>query len=254
MEDQFLLLFEKMKNEIQNQTIELKDSITNNIMERLDEKLQPIITENKNLKIKVENLEKEIEALKRGKKQNNLIMFGVNEDERSTKELIQKIINILKIDLDIQFQEHEINKIYRLGREKSSGKPRPILLSFVSEWKKNEVMKKKKNLKNVYITEDYTKEVLEKRKMLQAQLKEEREKGNVAYIKFDKLVVKGKPNNINNEKRKREISTSPQSNAQPKKQQTLMPPINNKPNAFDVMRIRANSLSSLSTKTTGNKE
>lgn len=254
MEDQFQLLFEKMKNEIQNQTIELKDSITNNIMERLDEKLQPIIIENKNLKIKVENLEKEIETLKRGKKQNNLIIFGVNEDERSTQELIQNIINIFKTDLDIQFQEHEINNIYRLGKEKSSGKPRPILFSFVSEWKKNEVMKKKKSLKNVYVTEDYTKEVLEKRKTLQAQLKVEREKGNVAYLKFDKLVVKGKPNNTNNEKRKREISTSPQNNAQPRKQQTLMPTINNRPNAFDVMRNRANSLSSLYTKTTGDKE
>ncbi|CAB3259882.1 unnamed protein product [Arctia plantaginis] len=175
-------------------------------MERLDEKLQPIITANKNLKIKVENLEKEVETLKRGKKQSNLIMFGVNEGERSTHELI--IINIFKTDLDIQFQEHEINKIYRLGKEKSSGKPRPILFSFVSEWKKNKVMEKKKNLKNVYVTEDYTKEVLEKRKTLQAQLKEEREKGNIAYLKFDKLIVKGKTNNTNNEKRKREISTS----------------------------------------------
>lgn len=239
---------------MQNQTIELKDSITNNIMERLDEKLQHIITENKNLKIKVGNLEKEIESLKRGQKKNNLIMFGVNEGERSTQELIQIIINIFKTDLNIQFQEQEIKKIYRLGKEKSSESPRPILFSFVSEWKKNEVMKKKKNLKNVYITEDYTKEVLEKRKALQAQLKEEREKGNIAYLKFDKLIVKGKNNNINNEKRKREISISPQNNAQPKKQQTLMTPINNRPNAFDVMRIRANSLTSLPTKTTSNKE
>ncbi|XP_045487104.1 uncharacterized protein LOC123689741 [Pieris rapae] len=254
MEDQFQLLFDKMKNEILNQTIELKDSITNNIMERLDEKLQPIITENRNLKIKVENLEKEVESLKRGKKQNNLIMFGVNEGERSTQELIQNTIHIFKTDLDIQLQEHEINKIYRLGRGKSSGKPRPILISFTSEWKKNEVMGKKKNFKNVYVTEDYTKEVIEKRKTLQAQLKEEREKGNIAYLKFDKLVVKGKNTNINKEKRKRETSSSPQNNAQPRKQQTLMPPINNRPNAFDVMRIRANSLSSLPAKTTTNKE
>uniref|UniRef100_A0A2A4K1M2 Endonuclease-reverse transcriptase n=1 Tax=Heliothis virescens TaxID=7102 RepID=A0A2A4K1M2_HELVI len=254
MEDQFHLLFEKMKNEMLNQTKELKESITNNILEILDEKLQPVITENKILKTKVENLEREIETLKREKKQNNLIMFGVNEDERSTQDLIQNIINIFKTDLDMQFQEHEINKIYRLGKAKSSGKPRPILLSFVSEWKKNEVMKKKKNLRNVYVTEDYTKEVLEKRKTLQAQLKEERERGNIAYLKFDKLVVKEKTNNTNNEKRKREISTSPQNNNQPKKQQTIMPPINNRPNAFDVMRIRANSLSSLPTKATSNKE
>ncbi|CAK1546536.1 unnamed protein product [Leptosia nina] len=99
-------------------------------------------------------------------------------------------------------------------------------------------MKVRKNLKDIYITEDYTKEVLEKRKLLQTRLKEERMKGNFAYLKYDKLVVK--ENNTTKEKRKREVSSSPQDNTTIKKQ--TWTPSQNRRNAFDVMRARANSL------------
>ena len=201
--------------------MELQTSITNNIMENLEEKLQPIIAENKTLKTKLEKLEIEVESLKRAKKQNNLIFFGIKEDEKSNLELIQKLKKKLKTDLSINLEDYEVNNIYRIGK-KLSDKARPTLVTFVNEWKKNEVMKLKKNLKDVYISEDYTKDVLEKRKMLQPQLMEERKKGNIAYLKFDKIITKGK-NNINNDKRKRETSTSPQYNTQPRKQQNLMP-------------------------------
>ncbi|VVD03389.1 unnamed protein product [Leptidea sinapis] len=75
---------------MQKQTTELTDSITKTIMERMDESLQPIIAENKILKIKLENLEKDIETLKRGNKQNNLIISGLKEGEKSTQDLIHK--------------------------------------------------------------------------------------------------------------------------------------------------------------------
>lgn len=98
----------------------------------------------------------------------------------------------------------------------------------------------------MYITEDYSKEVLEKRKALQAQLKEEWEKGNTAYLKYDKLIVK--ENNTSQEKRKRENSTSPpSSDNKPKKQQALSSIKTNRSNAFDIMRTRSNSFSSTAT-------
>lgn len=37
MEGQFQILFEKIKMEMQSQNAELKDSITNSIMEKMDE-------------------------------------------------------------------------------------------------------------------------------------------------------------------------------------------------------------------------
>ncbi|VVC97567.1 unnamed protein product [Leptidea sinapis] len=60
MENQFQILFDKMKFEMQKKTVELKESITNSIMEKMDEKLKPILAENTDLKIKLLNLEREL--------------------------------------------------------------------------------------------------------------------------------------------------------------------------------------------------
>lgn len=230
-----------MKIEMQKQTVELKESITNSIMEKMEEKLKSIIEENKDLKIKINKLENEIEYLKRDKKQNNIVIFGLKEGEESTSGLIQEAKKIFLRDIKINIEAFEINNIFRIGKRNPGVKPRPVLLSFVNAWKKNEVMKVRKDLKDIYITEDYTKEVLEKRKLLQNRLNEERTKGNIAYLKYDKLVVK--EINTNKEKRKREISSSPRDNTQAKKQ-TWTPSQNIRRNAFDVMRFRSNSLSS----------
>lgn len=232
---------------MQNQTAELKDSITKSIMDKMEEKLIPIVEENKNLKAKVEQLGKKMEYLKRGERNNNIIVFGLEEKEAYSYELIQKLKENLQNDLNMNLEDYEINKIYRIGnKNKDSSKPRPVLCSFINNWKKTEIIRNKKNLKNIYVTEDYSKEVLEKRRALQTELAEEREKGKIAYLKYDKLIVK--ENNVSQEKRKRETSSSPTSiNNQPKKQQTIASNKTKRTNAFDMMRSRSNSLSNVST-------
>ncbi|XP_022820328.1 uncharacterized protein LOC111352198 [Spodoptera litura] len=224
MDSQFQMLFEKMKIEMQNQTAELKESITKSIMDTMDEKLSPIIEENKKLKSEVEKLQKEIEHLRRGERSNNIMIFGLEELETSTGKLLNKMKGIFKNDLNITLEDNEINKIHRIGNKNNErNKPRPILCSFVTNWKKNEIMKNKKSLSKIYITEDYSKEVLEKRRALKTELDKERQKGNVAYLKHDKLIVK--ENYSSHEKRKRDVSASPSSSSsyqmQPRKQQTI---------------------------------
>ena len=68
MEEQFQLLFDKMKIEMQIQTNELKESITNNIFDRIDEKLTPMIEENEKLKQKICSFENEVEYKNRKEK------------------------------------------------------------------------------------------------------------------------------------------------------------------------------------------
>ncbi|KAF9407668.1 hypothetical protein HW555_012385 [Spodoptera exigua] len=241
-----------MKIEMQSQTTELKQSITKSIMDKIDEKLIPLVEENKNLKNKVEKLEKEVEVMKRAEKKNNIVVFGLEEKETSTLELLKEFKKHLNQDLNIKIEDYEINKIYRLGtKNRENNKPRPVLCSFVSNWRKNEIIKNKKSLIKINISEDYSKEVLEKRKALQAKLAEEKKKGNVAYLKYDKLVViEGK---INQDKRKREASTSPTAyhplspSNQHKKQQIIASIKANRTNVFDMMRNRSNSLSNIST-------
>ncbi|XP_028168219.1 uncharacterized protein LOC114358448 [Ostrinia furnacalis] len=244
METQFQLLFDKMKLEMQQQSVEITESITNNIMSRLEEKLIPIIEENKSLKLKIETQEKEIEYLKREKRNNNIIIFGVDETEKTTLELMDMLKKTFKNDINIDIEDNAINNLYRLGKKSIEGnKPRPVFCSFVNGWKKNEIMKNKKHLKKIYVTEDYPKEILAKRKALQAELIEERKKGKIAFLKYDKLVVK----ETINEKRKRETSSSLlSSDLQPKKQQATAS-LANRTNVFDVMRMRSNSLTNAPT-------
>ncbi|KAK9892995.1 hypothetical protein WA026_023209 [Henosepilachna vigintioctopunctata] len=119
MEGQFQLLFDKMKIEMQNQTAELKDSITKSIMANMDEKLLPIVEENKKLKIRVDTLQKEIESFKRAGRSNNIVVFGIEGKEKSTIELLRELKEKIKQDSNIDIVNNEVNKIHRIGRKRS---------------------------------------------------------------------------------------------------------------------------------------
>lgn len=60
MEEHFQLLIDKIKIEMQNQTIRL----ANTILEKMVEKLKSVLEEYKILKLKVVDLEKEVEKTK----------------------------------------------------------------------------------------------------------------------------------------------------------------------------------------------
>ncbi|CAH2101736.1 unnamed protein product [Euphydryas editha] len=231
--DNLQSFFDQMKIEMSKQT--------DDIMIRIDEKLTPFRQEMQELRAENEKLKEKIYSLEKHKRLNNLILYGVKETEKSTVDLIQIIKKKFKDELNITFEDRDVNTIYRIGKNNTeNGKERPILLTFVNLWKKNEIVANKRKLKNVYVSEDYPKEILDMRKKLQPKLEEERKKGNYAFINYDKLVIKqGKPGN---EKRKREPSTSPNVKEHPRKQQLAAK--TNRLNAFDIMRNRSNSLPS----------
>lgn len=233
------VLFDSLKVEMEKQTERIHDSVTKTMSDRMDEKLTSILDENKILKSKIETLEEKIVLLERENKKKNLILFGLEEKEKDQNDLIDIVKEKIKNDLQMTLEKSEINKIHRIGKKKE--KVRPILISFVNEWKKTEIIRNKKRFQEVYVTEDYPKAILDKRKELQGELEEERRKGNHAFIKYDKIVIN--KTERAQEKRKRMPSTSPgHSNATRKIPCNPSKP--NIPNAFDVMRSRTNSLTS----------
>ncbi|GBP05696.1 hypothetical protein EVAR_5040_1 [Eumeta japonica] len=146
----------------------------------------------------------------------------------------------INIHLSLDIQDYEIDKAHRIGQKTSNGL-RPILISFTSNWRRNLILKNKKKLpEGIYIKEDFTKEKLEIRKSLQPKLEEERNKGNIAYQRGEKLITK-KPSDIQkSEKRKRDPSYSPNQNQQPF---SAGPKKIAAKNAFEFMtRPRSNSL------------
>lgn len=220
------LLLAKLDEKLNQQTLLITTAVTNNVMEALNEKLSNIMEENNNLKKKVTYLEQKLNIVEKEKRRNNLIFFGTQELGKTETELVDYIKELI-VDAGVHLDSQEINCVQRIGRWTGT-KNRPVLVSFSSIWKKHIIMKNKTNLpQGIYIKEDFPKEVLEKRRQLQVQVEEERKKGNIAFIKYDKLVVKSSSES-SREKRKREESGSPNMSQQKKSithnKSTLTPP------------------------------
>lgn len=233
--DNLQAFFDQMKIEMAKQT---KD-----IMTQLDEKLIPFTQDIEKLKLENKHLKEKLAHLEKSNRANNIIIYKLKETEQSSTDLMELTIKKLKTDLNIPLESSDINAIRRIGKKDGKdGKIRPILVAFLSNWKKNEILKYKKKLKEIYISEDYPKDILDKRRELQATLIEERNKGNYAVIRYDRLIVKeGFPGK---DKRKRTSPSSPDVTAeQPRKQHLPSTSKSNRINAFDAMRGRSNSLS-----------
>lgn len=204
MENQMEILLSKINEKFNEQTLTLTTAITKNVMEALDDKLKIITEENNNLKTRVSNLEQKVSFLEKEKRKNNLVLFGIEEKGKTELELVDFVKEILQ-DSGTHIDSQEISEIHRIGTNYE--KNRPLIISLTTSWKKHLILKNKRNLPtNVFVNEDYPKEVLEIRKQLKPELEAERKKGNIAFIKYDKLIVK-KPTNPSREKRKRETPT-----------------------------------------------
>ncbi|KOB71954.1 Endonuclease-reverse transcriptase [Operophtera brumata] len=134
-----------------------------------------------------------------------MVLFGIEETETSYESLEENIIKCVEQYFSIKLTYRDVEEVIRLG--KKDIRPRPIVVTFSTLGIKIKIFKRKGALKDsqYYLKEDYPKYVLEKRKELQVQLQLEREKGNTAVIKYDKLIIL---KNIT----KRKLPTSPENN------------------------------------------
>lgn len=203
--------------------------------------MKTITEENTKLKNKISELEFKLQRAEIEKRKNNLVFFGINENIKLEMELVDYIKEII-VNMGVHMDSQEISKVYRIG-QKTDNKNRPVIVTITTQWKKHLILKNKPDLpQGVNIKEDYPKEILDKRKQLQPQVEEEIKKGNIAYIKYDKLIVK-KPKE-NREKRKRETSDSPKAPLEKKtnKKAILNNPSSTLPKAHTRDILRANIL------------
>ncbi|VEN42895.1 unnamed protein product, partial [Callosobruchus maculatus] len=174
---------------------QIKESI-----KQMNEKLDSVVLEikrmaeeNKELKDRVKGQEERIERLEREIRKKNIVMKGVaDETTENYEETSGKIVTILqKMGVSINAKE-DIEEVRRLGRYNSE-RDRPILVKFMKEPTKFTILKNTRNLKgtNVWIDEDYPKEVREDRRKLIPELKEARNRGYRATLRYNKLVING---------------------------------------------------------------
>lgn len=138
--------------------------------------------------------EKRISLIEKQSRERNIIFFGINEGEKSYGELEWNILKTLEDELNIKCNQMELQIVRRMGKYEEK-KMRPIVVTFSTYGRKITILKNKKHIKSstIYIKEDFPPKVLDTRKILQDQLQKEKEAGNIAYIRYDKLIVREPP-------------------------------------------------------------
>lgn len=191
----------------------ITEHVTQNVNKILEERLFIWEEKQNQLKEKVEDQERRIYFLEKQARQRNVVFFGIEEVETSYLNLENKVIGFIDEYFSVKLDSRDIQEIKRLGRK--GERPRPIIVTFSTLSLKINIIKQKGTLKDTpyYMKEDYPKYVLEKRRMLQKQLLIEREKGNIAFLKYDRLVVLDHNVNITNNN-KRTLSSSPENDSQ----------------------------------------
>lgn len=213
---EMLLLLEKMTEKMNNQTTTITENITSIILQKVDEKIKPLVEENEKLKNEVEKLSKKIENLETNAKRNNILIHGIPEINEEKPENLTAVITTTLSEIDVQIEHGEIDRALRLGKKTNvDGRVRPILLATTTLQKKIEILKNKKKMRTgTYITQDLTKEALQRNQA-------------------SKLTNKG------NDKRKRSETPSPQITPTTQGKETKV----QKLDAFQHMRERSYSLS-----------
>lgn len=165
------------------------------VIEHVDKQLSDVKVEVAELKERLNAKDDELQASKkyidREMMSRNIIFFQVPENESGSRELKFKIIKMINENFDVDITNY-FDKAIRIGR-KNESKVRPIRLSLTSFDKKMEIFWKKKQCEsNVEMAEDFSPEILEKRRKLVPVLKKLKElKYSNVILRQDKLYVDG---------------------------------------------------------------
>ena len=155
------------------------------------------------VEVEITKLKKEVKQLKDKQnelecymKRDNLIFGGISESFPENCE--QKVKFIIENKMQIESSEIKFQRVHRLGK-KENGKTRPIIARFAFFGERQDVWKGRDKLKDstLWIAEDYTHEVLEKRKILRPILRGALAQANEenpvsAYLRLDRLYIENK--------------------------------------------------------------
>ncbi|CAH2102355.1 unnamed protein product [Euphydryas editha] len=191
---------------IDSQFLQMEKNITTKITEHFDTKFQEMNNDLGKLRNKLQEQEKRLYVLEKNSVQRNLVFFGIDEKEKHYIQLQKQIFEIITNIVKVEIQETELQSIRRMG--KKGDRPRPISVTLSTLSKKIQILKNKKNLSktNIYIKEEFPPNILKMRTELKIEQQKEIEKGNIAFLKYDKLIIKNKKEYNTN---KRQLSTTP---------------------------------------------
>ena len=152
--------------------------------------------ENRELKEKVDSLENKLDDLEGRSRRNNLIFHGIPRPQGQTEtwaDCEKAVKNALKEELGID-DDIQIERAHRLRSASKGGQP--IIACFNSYKMREKILAERRALKNkrspIFISEDFTPKVRDQRRKLLPFLKEAKNAGKKAFLRFDNIVIEGK--------------------------------------------------------------
>ena len=177
-------------------SLEFIENVLEEKVKKLEERCENIETELQefyNNQIDPEYIYIKLVDLEDRSRRCNLRIDGVTEKKGETWEQCEEEIqNIFKEKLGLE--NINIERAQRSKGKTNSNKPRTIVCKLLSYKQKKEVLKNAKKLKgsNIFINEDFCFETMQRRKELWEEVKRLRSEGQIAFLNYRSIVVKGR--------------------------------------------------------------
>ena len=186
-------------------TIEDLDIKLNKITEIVASHASKTETRLENFDTKWSGLKKEVETMKqdihklqdlgwveRSNRKHNLIVYGLNEDINENRwDLSYKLLDLFNKELQINICDYMVDDCYRLGKKKNT---RPVSISFTNTFTRDSILERAKLLKgtNIFLGRDHDYNTRNIRAQLIPYMRDARNKGKHAILRYDKLITEGK--------------------------------------------------------------
>lgn len=185
---------EKGFNEVNERMAGMEKGLSEKL-EKQEQKITKLEEENMRLRESLKQLEGKQDDLENRSRRNNLIFYGVPENQNTPEtwdDCGRKILDIIVNDIKLEgITDRDVERAHRLGGQ--FGK-RPIIVKFMHFRVKEKILLARRNLKgtNIFINEDFSTKIRQEREILTAEMKNAREKGDTATVTFNKLKINGK--------------------------------------------------------------
>lgn len=183
----------ELKREILSAKSEIQDTV-NEALNEVNTKIQRLEDLNQEKDALIEQQNSKISELQIEIRKRNIVIYNINETESSSKSLENIVLDVLNEKTGGKLTVENIENCFRMGKSTNGlDRPRPILVSFLSLKTKNFIMKNvKKIVEAGYgISDDFPKEINEKRKELVPIMKKLKDENFKVSLRKDKLFVNG---------------------------------------------------------------
>ena len=149
------------------------------------------------------DLEKQVEYIDNYSRRNSLVVRGLSgSNDEDWSETEHRVRSMIRNKLHLNSDAIEIERAHSTGKTNDDGQtPRPIAVKFLRYKDREDIFASSKKLKgtSIYINQSYSDKLNNKRAELwqevkeqEQEVKEHRGNGRIAYISFDRVVVKNR--------------------------------------------------------------